>query len=226
MKRPAVAEIEIGEAVIAHLQMLGADVYQEVDVPGGVADIVARLGAELWIIELKTSLSLALVCQAMERRRHAHRVLIAAPGSKNMRDVARLCDEVGVGLWRVHLGFDYGSPSASVHEEAPARRWNRRPVALAASLREEHKTSAKAGSACAGGRWTPFRETCGHLARVVAGSPGIALKAAITQTRHHYRTMASARSSLATWIAKGKVPGVEMRDGALFPVAIKREVSP
>lgn len=212
MKRAKVAESDIGEVVVAHLHALGAEVYQEVDVPGGVADIVARLGAELWIIELKTSLSLALVCQAMDRRRLAHRVFIAAPASRNIGDVALLCGEIGVGLWCVQFRTE-----AYVVERAPARRWNSRPVALAARLREEHKTAAPAGSACGAGRWTPYRDTCQQLARVVACDPGIGLKAAIAQTRHHYRSMASARSSLATWIKAGKVPGVELRDGALWP---------
>lgn len=69
--RATVTEQQVAEIVVAWLESLGADVYQEVECGTGVADIVARIGAELWIVEVKTSLSLALLCQAMERRRLA-----------------------------------------------------------------------------------------------------------------------------------------------------------
>jgi hypothetical protein len=211
-------EVKLGEVVVAHLRALGAEVYQEVDVPGGVADIVVRVGAELWIIELKTSLSLALILQAMDRRRLAHRVFIAAPRTRNMSGVAAVCRELGLGLLRVEMtdrSIDRGN--ALVSEEVPSRRWNTRPVALAATLTEEHKTHAKAGAVGAGGRWTPFRRTCEQLAHAVERTPGITLKAAIEDVKHHYQSAAGARASLAVWIKAGKVPGVTMRDGRLFP---------
>lgn len=210
------AESDYGAVVVAYLQALGAEVFQEVDVPGGVADIVARVQAELWIIEVKTSLSLALLIQAMERRRLAHRVILAAPPSRNARDVAGICAELGVGLWLVSTGYESWDPPW-VREEVPSRRWNARPVALAGKLREEHKTHAQAGAVGGGGRWTPFRGTCEALAEAARRTPGIALKAAIGEIKHHYRSASSARSSLATWLRQGKVPGVVMRDGALFP---------
>lgn len=231
MKRARVPETELGEVVVAHLLALGAEVYQEVDVPGGVADIVARLRPELWIVELKTSLSLALICQAMDRRRHAHRVVIAAPYTRNLHEVAPLCTELGIGVWTIHPaspGCDAGGGcgNAFVREHVRGRRWNSRPVDLAGRLTEEHKTHAKAGSAGAitgGGRWTPFRNTCERLAEKVAARPGITLKAAIEDIAHHYSSAASARSSLAMWIKEGKVPGVELRaGGALFPTEARR----
>lgn len=220
--RSAVTEQRLGEIVVAHLERGGADVYQEVEVSSGVADIVARVGAELWIIEIKTSLSLALLTQAMERRRAAHRVFIAAPSSRNTRDVARICEEIGIGLWCILDGDGSEWDPPRVEERCPSRRWNARPIALAAKLSPEHKTHAKAGSVGAGGRWTPWRRTCEGLAGVVAQHPGITLKSALEQTKHHYRTMALARSSMAAWIREGKVPGVVLRDGALHPAESAR----
>src|SRR5207244_7937670 len=83
-------------------------------------------------------------------------------------------------------------------------------------LRPEHKTHARAG-APTGGHWTAFRETCENLARAVAREPGITLKAAIAAIEHHYRSIAGARSSMATWIKAGKVPGVRLEGGKLYP---------
>ncbi len=212
MTRAKVPESTVAEVVVAHLiERHRADVYQEVEVPGGVADIVARVRAELWIVEVKTSLSLALITQAMDRRRLAHRVIIAAPTTRHQGDVGAICEEVGLGLWTVKVGSDSEWDPSEVRVIVDGRRCNRRPVSLAAKLRPEHQTHAKAGSVGAAGRWTPYRHTCEQLAGVVRRDPGITLKAAIDGIKHHYRTASSARSSLASWIQEGRVPGVALR---------------
>lgn len=215
-------EADLAAVVVAWLQDSGATVFQEVECPGGVADIVARVGPELWIIETKLRLSLALLVQAMDRRRLAHRVYCAGPYTRTLRDFAGLCREVGVGLLEVRVGTAeyptdqrWNPDHASVKEAAPARRWNSRPVALAASLRPEHQTHAAAGTN--GGRWTPFRDTCEQLRALVEREPGVSLRDAVASIRDHYSSKAAARSSLATWIAANKVPGVLIVEGALWP---------
>ncbi len=218
--RKRTPEAALAAVVVAWLVELGADVYEEVELSrGGIrADIVARLGAELWIIETKASLSLSLVGQCMERRRLAHRVYAAAPCRK-LRISDELFRDVGIGLLDVRLGTQHAWDPARIVEMVPSKRWNTRPVALAGQLRPEHKTHARAG-APAGGHWTPFRETCENLARAVAREPGITLKAAIAAIEHHYRSIAGARSSMATWIKAGKVPGVRLEAGKLYPSAV------
>lgn len=223
-------ERSVAEIVVAWLEHMGADVYQEVTVAGGVADIVARVGAETWIIEVKTSLSLALLVQAYERRRQCHRVYIAAPHSRNTRDVGELCKALGIGLldvyqqdpyWRENWG-SYGR--ARVEQIVDSQRWNRRPVALTAKLHPGHKTHARAGSIGACGRWTPFRDTCEQLAAQVKQHPGITLKDAVALVRHHYATNSGARSSLARWVVEGKVPGVRADGGR--PLRLYPAVTP
>lgn len=216
-KRADVTEQQVAEIVVAYLEHAGADVYQEVEVSGGVADIVARFRAEIWIVEVKTSLSLALLAQGMDRRRLAHRVYLAAPQTKSIREVGPMCEELGLGILEVKPG-DPGWETSSYAGYAPrvrvvveSRRWNSRPVALAADLKPEHKTHAKAGAIGAGGRWTPFRETCELLARIVQRQPGIALKEAIDGMKHHYASKGSARAHLAELIGKGVVAGVVQR---------------
>jgi hypothetical protein len=212
------SEADLAAVVIAWLEVLGADVYQEVElIPRGIrADIVARVRAELWIVETKTSVSLALIEQAMERRRYAHRVYIAAPAYK-ARAGADLCRELGIGVLDVKLG-EPGSKwdLPGVRELVPSRRWNSRPVKLAAKLRPEHKTSARAGAPTSG-HWTPFRATCEQLVRAVraAGAAGITIKDAIA-TKYHYSSVAGARSSLATWVRDGRLAGVRLEAGRLY----------
>jgi hypothetical protein len=213
-------EEEVASVVISWLEAMGADVYQEVELyrQGPRADIVARVLSELWIVETKTSMSLALIEQAMERRRFAHRVYIAAP-SQRSRAGAGLCAELGIGVISVVVGDAtardyYSEPNVTMRTQS--RRWNSRPLALSKKLEPEHKTHARAGSTT-GGHWSPFRRTIERLAVEVAAHPGIALKDAVSGIEHHYRSNAGARTSLAAWIREGKVPGVEIRDGKLWP---------
>lgn len=215
MKRPACSEAELAAVVVAWLQGSGAAVYQEVEMAGGVADIVAVVGPELWIIETKVSLSLALLVQAMERRRHAHRVYCAGPRTKTLRDFGWVCQEVGIGLLEVHPGTGSRWDHPMVKQIVGSQRWNSRPVSLAASLRPEHQTHAAAGTN--GGRWTPFRDTCEQLLKVVTRNPGVPLGDAVGSIRDHYSSKAAARSHLAGWVAAGKVPGVMIVEGALWP---------
>ena len=218
------SEQNLAAVVVAWLEAMGADVYEEVACGGGVADIVAVVGAETWIVEVKTSLSLALLIQAMERRRSAHRVFVAAPRTKHLWNVKRLCDEVGIGLLIVQSGDFESSRSweqPRINVEVYGRRWNTRPVELRSKLRPEHKTSAKAGTPGAAGRWTPWRDTCRQLAVLVKSQPGITLKEAIDTIKHHYSSAASARTSLAKWIEGGEVDGVRYENGKCWPVAAK-----
>lgn len=59
------AEKEIAAAIVEHLRGLEMTVYQEVDLGGPVADIVAMRGPEIWIVETKTTWSLSLLAQLM-----------------------------------------------------------------------------------------------------------------------------------------------------------------
>ena len=158
--------------------------------------------------------------KVLERRRFAHRVYAAAPCRKP-RIGDELFRDVGIGLLDVRLGTHHAWDPPRIVELVRSERWNTRPVALAGALRPEHKTHARAGEPT-GGHWTPFRETCENLARAVAREPGITLKAAIAAIEHHYRSIAGARSSLATWIKAGKVPGVRLDAGKLYPAGGSR----
>ena len=226
MKRWLPSEQAVAEVVVEYLEAAGADIYQEVTVRGGVADIVARVLAETWIVEVKTSLSLALVAQAMERRRLAHRVYIAAPHTRTSGDVAMLCRELGIGFLEVTTPSEYDTwVKPRVTELAESKRWNRRPVELTASLKPEYKTHAKAGAIGAGGRWTPFRNTCEQVTRLVRENPGATIKEIVDGIEHHYSSDRVARSSLARWTQEGRVDGVlaKNEDGRirLYPAVQK-----
>lgn len=207
-------EAEVAAAVVEYLQAQGYDVYQEVElIERGIrADIVARRGPELTIVETKTSASLVLLSQAMERRRFAHRVYIAIPVVS--RDMVEVCGDLGIGVMRVRMGYPNESPEVS--EQVTSRRWNTRPMKLASKLRPEHKTACQAGSPT-GGHWSRWRDTCARLAALVGRKPGLDLKQALQASTHHYSSLRCAASTMAGHIREGRVAGVVLKDGALWP---------
>jgi len=214
MTKP-LSEIELASVVVDWLEGRGYDVFQEVELraQGQRADIVARHGPELTIVEVKVSSSLALLYQAMERRRLAHRIYVAVPrASLAMIDVY---EELGIGVLVVR-SYDpcYSTDVSSVKEVAPSRRWNSRPLKLASRLREEHKTSAPAGSR--GGHWSHWRDTCARITRLAAGSPGVTLKEALHQVSHHYASDRIAVTSMADHIRAGRVLGLRLEAGCLW----------
>lgn len=223
MTRPACSEADLAAVVVAWLESLGADVYSEVEYKASIADIVAVRGAEVTVIETKTSWSLALIAQAMEWRRHAHRVYVAGPQSKTTWQVCPIAQELGIGMFEVRMGDPESADrwtQPHVHELVPSRRWNSKPVAMRQRLRPEHKTAAPAGHA-GGGRWTPYRDTCAQILAIVTSDPGISVRDCIARTKHHYAPPASARGAIAKWVIAGRVPGVrieyERRTPRLMP---------
>lgn len=202
-------EADVAARVITYLDGIGCDVYQEVTLPrsSDIADIVAVHADEVWVVETKTSWSLDLLDQCANRRRYAHRVFAGVPLRRGFQGRACLAAELKIGSIAVKLDRRTG-------EAVEARGYQQGPLLggpladqLRASLRPQHKTRAPAGTS-GGGRFTPYVATCEALREIVEKEPGITLPEAVSKITHHYSSRASAISSLAKWIERGKVPGV------------------
>jgi hypothetical protein len=213
------SEADIAAVVVDYLIVHGYDVYQEVELtPQGIrADIVARRGPELTIIETKTNASLTVLYQAMERRTFAHRIYVAI--ERPAHAFEKLCSELGIGLYRVYVGSGKPWDPPRVTEQVESQRWKSRPLNLASRLRPEHKTSALAGSPT-GGHWSRWRETCAVLTRLAITEPGIDLREALKQSGHHYASLRGAVASMASHVRSGRVPGVKLDHGALYPTDV------
>jgi hypothetical protein len=223
MTQPRHTEAEVAAVVVDHFAALGYDVYAEVELraQGIRADIVAKRGPELTIVETKTGASLAVLYQAMERRRFAHRVYVAVPSPAAA--FQELCTELGVGLLHVHVGTGNHWDHPRVVERAPSQRWSSKPLRLAQRLRPEHKTAAAAGSTT-GGHWSRWRETCASVAKLAIAEPGVDLRDALKRAGHHYASLRGAVSTMAQHVRGGRVDGVELRGGALWPTTKTPEV--
>lgn len=214
MRRPPgkkVSEVELAAKVVAWLETDSWDVYQEVD----GADIVAVRGSVLWVVECKLVLSFHVLEQAMCRRAQAHCVWVATPPRRqSSRVVKKFCSYAGIGWISVSGGGDVHVQSRpEFNRHASAERLRR-------LLRPEQKTYAAAGSPT-GRAWTPFKETCSSLLRLVRARPGIGLRDAMAEIKHHYRNDSSARRTMADRLERGIVPGVRLersgKETRLFP---------
>lgn len=208
MKR--ISETEIAAPVVAWLQEQHWDVYQEVRAGGPgdpIADIVARQKSTwghatlTWVVEVKASLSLALLAQAAHWTKCAHYVSIATPETtRNYRER----DLLGWILGYHGIGEFTGSIQSRrpVFHRVWTKDWERH-------LNDKQRTQCAAGSS-GGGYWTPFQETCRNVRGYVAAHPGCSMHDMVESIRHHYRRPSTAVTSLRTWIEAGKVAGVRV----------------
>ncbi len=223
------SEVELGRPVVAWLGAESWDVYQEVQLGGDRADLVAIRKPVLAVIELKTSLTFDLLAQATRWRGLAHHVFVAVPAARSSdgrRMAMRVFEEHGIGVLAVSdqaYGEPFGTSGIDARVKqmvAPTLNRRARSAELFDRLRPEHKTYAPAGSA-KGGHFTEFRGTCDKLVRFVKDNPGALLKTAIDSIEHHYASPASAKTHLVKLIKKGVVKGVRVeRHGRavhLFP---------
>jgi hypothetical protein len=95
-------EADLYPAVKAYLQRQGYDVKGEV----GAADIVARRGDDLLIVELKLGFSLTLLHQAVDRLSVTDLVYVAVPAGgkdKALKANVKLARRIGFGVMTVRL---------------------------------------------------------------------------------------------------------------------------
>jgi hypothetical protein len=209
-----ITEVKLAEPIVAYLENSGYDVYQEVKVHGGCADIIAVKDGEVTVVEVKTSLTISLLHQAHGWNAWANRIYIAVPYTRDKARyfAYRVCRDYGLGVLLVNkktMGVRE-EVSTSLHRKTASKK-------ILAALRPEHKTYCKAGTHL-GKRFTPFQETCDALKLLVKQKPGLSLDEAVKQIKHHYKTNASAKFSLAKWLKKGVVKGLKIEKGKLYLV--------
>jgi len=200
-------EEKLAARVVSWLKAQHWDVYQEVQKVryGPVADIVGSMGDLRWVVECKTTLSLALLEQALMWERQAHFISIAIPhsrsASRGRAAARRFCDQNGIGMLAV------SSCDIKVYTRPAMRRY-----AESWQLHEAQKTYAPAGTA-SGRHWTPFAETCDQLRALLRINPGLPLSDALAKIQHHYASESTARATISHYLRKrhGVVKGIVCR---------------
>lgn len=196
-------ESTLAETVVRYFEERGFTIYQEVVARFGRADIVAVNGPVVAIIEVKTSMGLALLAQTANWLGYANLVYAAAPYPRERQYVERIAREQGFGLIAVGRGFE--------PKEFVAPRFYRVKAPIRKALHEEQRTFAKAGNS--GSRfWSPWQGTCRQVQSTV--KTRMTMAELVARIKHHYGTTGTARTCLAKWIECGKIPGVRLvREG-------------
>lgn len=195
MEKKKPTEQDLAAHVVAMLHHMGWEVFQEVEgCGGGRADIVARNGKIIWVIECKMSFGLAVIEQAWNHVRYqtGHYVSVAVPGKSVGWFAEDICLKFGIGI--IGVNMNGGTPLERLRPKF------HRKSKCKARLCEEQKTWCKAGSA-AGGHYTSFKGTCRNLVNLVRQSPeGVAFAEAIKTIDHHYSSFGTAKSCLRGFI--------------------------
>jgi len=208
-------EINLAKGVIAWLQDMKWDVYQEVQVfsYGAIADIVGLFNGRTWVIETKTSLSLKVMEQAYHWKPFSNLVSVAVPHGKR-RSIEfpwKVLESFGIGLIRVVESSNWvNHTSVPVWEieELVRPQVNRRPGKhLKDSLSEAHKTFAEAGNANKL-RWSPFQQMCLDVRKFVEKNPGAGLKQIIDNVKTHYHSVQTAKGCIAKYVQMDVLKGV------------------
>ncbi len=222
MKTVLPPESELAAFIIESLKADGCDVYQEVPFNGNYADIVWTRGPVIGVVETKKNLGLDVLEQCCDWLHYANVVYagVWAPRRSQTRFGQRVAGKFGIGVLTVkHTSYNEGVTKI-VNAEF------RRSIipGLRNALKPEHQTGEYgAAGTRGGGRFTPFKDTCEQLYRVVVDKPGIELKDAIRLiTKHHYASDAAARVNLKDYIEDGVVKNIrhelDNRKFKLYPV--------
>lgn len=211
------SEQELAATVVAHLKEFKWEVYQEVDC-GTRADIVAKLGPVTWVIETKTSMSLAVVTQAVNWKGWANMISIAVQPSRNESAVAGLLKMIGIGLLTVgDWGVRERVHPAFMRHANQIVRW----------LKEEQKSSYAAAGSARGGHYTSFKGTAAKVQEYVRNHPGCSIADLLKDVPHHYSSTSSARACLTTWIMKGVIKDIVLtREKGKISLRYEKEAKP
>jgi hypothetical protein len=218
-------ESDVAQEAMRHFTDDGWDCYPEVVLPyGGRADIVAVRPFPFMphrkcvhIVECKTSWTLSLLEQAIDRMTFANYVTICAPTAEG-KFYWSLCRQYGVGMLRFerqYKQFRYSvklplrvEPSRSTAPR-PVRRkqyhhgrgFGFGPDELVASLDEDMKRYTP-GSQSIDGFSSPWRRTMDRAAEFVAANPGCTVKDVLAGCEHHYANDSSAKQGFLVWLQK------------------------
>lgn len=209
-----VKESEYGLIVAEHFAGTHA-VYYEVQIPktlGRRADIVLSTPGHLHVIEVKKSLTLALLSQAIHWRPFAKYVSIAIPaGKRHYWDAVLPCiAQYGLGVYMVTLPW-YGREHGKVKElHAPELRGTNENR-LRDALHELQKTYSEPGNA--NNQYvTAFKITTMAVLAYITEYGPTPLARLAKVINHHYDTNKSFRSGITNAIRWKLTPEVSRLD--------------
>lgn len=213
------SEAALAKIAIEWLQTDNWEVYEEVSPWGGSgsrADIVARKGKIVWVIETKQNFSLNLLEQSERWRHYAHFVSMCVWYNGRINDiVSKICRSFGTGLITIRKEKQFAEYRVTEHVEgAFNRRADTKPIKE--MLIAENQDTVSAGTKSH--RYnTPFKITAKKIVQIVRENPGISIEEAV-RFRHHYADNKKAKINIISAIEKKIISDLrcEKRAGKYF----------
>lgn len=224
MERPT--EAQLAKWTKHSLEDAGWTVYEEVQPHQGgtIADIVATRGDRVLVVEVKRTLSLEVLGQALGWVEYADLVAVAVPhvGARTWQSHARVfatrsAAQFGIGIYSVGYWHRQEIVSERVRCGLLDAEFKSK---LIATLKPEHRDEnwARAGTKN-GKRVTDFRLTAEALSQAVKELPGQRMRTVLPKIEHHYASDRSAAQCLADCVRRNVIPTVRISiDGTLWPV--------
>lgn len=163
-------ESDLFEPVKKWLEEREYEVFSEVEVPSasGRIDVVGKKKPAYCAVEMKTSLSLELVDQAVKRRQAFHYIYIAIPKRKKEIPffIERILMKEKIGILLIDV--KYGNVSCCLPARFNRPIFSTKYSKLESILTEEHKTWLKGGSN-GGGYVTPYKLTMERVKEYLYG---------------------------------------------------------
>ncbi len=201
-------EARIAGVVMDWLQAQGWDCYPEVEPARGGprADIVGVRGNLVMVCEVKTSMGLALLSQAIGWHGTAHFICVATPVKQGRYERTRAEDHVFkyYGLGRLSV-FDRGSEWEDRVKEKVRPSYLRPNKHLVERMRNCLCPDMKRYSpGTQVGYSTPWNRTMTRAVKYIESNPGCTIKELMGVVETHYASPAGARAGLREWLPEDK----------------------
>lgn len=227
---PDKSENQLARILIEWLDRDGWEVFEEVAPWGNGgrrADVVARRGGVIWVIECKKQFNLELLEQATGWIHYAHFVSLAVWHPNSLTQIIEtVCRKFGVGLLLVKPPeIDFQTPYPVIERGHGVFRRRADIKILKSMLIDETRAAGFAGSPARSFE-TPFKRTRRNLLAAARRAPGITLEEALRSGEngdalHHYKSDRKAKINILNRFDAGELPDirVERRGKAylLFP---------
>lgn len=195
-------ESDLAKKVVEWLKLQHWEIYQEVQIfrAGSIVDIIAERCGIYMNVEVKTSLTFAVIEQAQKNQFMFNYTCVAVPFVNRKRQgrwlALDVCEKRKIGVIEVDAGYSGGYIEYGVQPQLTRNNKDIIERYVISSLTEAHKNYCEAGSAN-GGHLTPYRQTMDSIKSILKREGPCTLKQIMFHLeQHHYCSDNSAKGSI------------------------------
>lgn len=183
-----------------------AEIYKEVPLAGGICDFVINQSPVYIAVEVKASMSMDVLAQALDKVGYANYVYIAVPASKGRRDfVEAFCKDKGIGL------LYFNKTAQAVYEQVKPRLFRK----IVKPTLEEWMKHNTAGSQSE--RMTAFKYFVEKLYETLhRAKTGYTYEELFKRMDHqYYKSLSSFKNNLYQYSRRDIIPHLIIEKGTI-----------